>query len=81
MAAPAHTLLPAQSKPGAEPSADSQEFHICVFSAEGCHAEAPLTSEPPLPEAEPLTSEPPLADAAPLTSESDPVPDSYGPGL
>ncbi|MFS8197187.1 hypothetical protein ACLVWQ_00730 [Streptomyces sp. CWNU-52B] len=43
--------------------------HYCVFSAEGSCAEAPLTSEPPLPDAAPLTSEPPLADAAPLTSE------------
>jgi len=40
-----------------------------VFSAEGAGAEAPLTSEPPLPAAEPLTSEPPLADAEPMTSE------------
>ncbi|NGO13329.1 hypothetical protein G5C60_38465 [Streptomyces sp. HC44] len=45
------------------------DLHLCVFSAEGSCAEAPLTSEPPLPDAEPLTSEPPLADAAPLTSE------------
>ncbi|MFE9254636.1 hypothetical protein [Streptomyces sp. NPDC006879] len=29
----------------------------------------PLTSEPPLPDAQPLTSEPPLARAAALTSE------------
>ncbi|MEU3343708.1 hypothetical protein ABZ723_01640 [Streptomyces sp. NPDC006700] len=42
----------------------------CVFSAEGTHADVPLTSEPPLPDAEPLTSEPPLAETAPLTSES-----------
>ncbi|MFI9829542.1 hypothetical protein ACIHIX_17845 [Streptomyces sp. NPDC051913] len=47
------------------------EALYCVFSAEGACAETPLTSEPPLPDAEPLTSEPPLADAAPLTSESD----------
>ncbi|WP_443049385.1 hypothetical protein [Streptomyces sp. HD] len=46
------------------------EMHACVFSAEGACFEAPLTSEPPLPDAEPLTSEPPLADAAPLTSEA-----------
>ncbi|WP_235193022.1 hypothetical protein [Streptomyces viridochromogenes] len=45
-------------------------MHACVFSAEGACAEIPLTSEPPLPDAEPLTSEPPLADAAPLTSEA-----------
>ncbi|MFD5078079.1 hypothetical protein [Streptomyces sp. NPDC058371] len=65
MAAPAHLLLPALSKPWAELSADP---HLCVFGEEAC-AEVPLTSEPPLPDAEPLTSEPPLADAAPLTSE------------
>ncbi|MFI5687100.1 hypothetical protein [Streptomyces sp. NPDC051636] len=81
MAALAHPLLPAPSKPVAELSPDTQELHACVFSAEGSCAEAPLTSEPPLRDAEPLTSEPPLADAAPLTSESDPTPDSYGPGL
>ncbi|WTX92621.1 hypothetical protein OG440_24360 [Streptomyces sp. NBC_00637] len=34
-----------------------------AFSAEGTRAETPLTSEPPLPDAEPLTSEPPLAVA------------------
>jgi hypothetical protein len=45
------------------------DLHLCVFSAESSCAEAPLTSEPPLPDAAPLTSEPPLADAAPLTSE------------
>ncbi|PAZ12392.1 hypothetical protein CLM62_29810 [Streptomyces sp. SA15] len=82
----AHLLLSAHSKPEAEPSAYFQagpsaypeagpsaasDLHVCVFSAEGACAEAPLTSEPPLPDAEPLTSEPPLADAAPLTSESD----------
>ncbi|MDQ1045634.1 hypothetical protein [Streptomyces sp. V4I2] len=76
MAASAYLLLPAPSKPEAEPSALSalsalSEGHFCVFSAEGACAETPLTSEPPLPDAEPLTSEPPLADAAPLTSESD----------
>ncbi|MEV0633576.1 hypothetical protein AB0I77_01075 [Streptomyces sp. NPDC050619] len=70
MAASAHLLLSALSKPEAEPSA-VPDLHLCVFSAEGACAEAPLTSEPPLPDAEPLTSEPPLADAAPLTSESD----------
>ncbi|MET8248464.1 hypothetical protein ABZV31_31155 [Streptomyces sp. NPDC005202] len=67
MAAPAHLLLSALSKRTAEPPADP---HLCVFSAEGPCTEAPLTSEPPLPDAEPLTSEPPLAEAAPLTSES-----------
>ncbi|MDN3022847.1 hypothetical protein [Streptomyces sp. S.PB5] len=63
MAASAPLLLPAPSKPA--------DAHLCVFSAEGVCAETPLTSEPPLPDAEPLTSEPPLADAAHLTSESD----------
>ncbi|MFE9449335.1 hypothetical protein [Streptomyces sp. NPDC006739] len=81
MTVSAHLSLPAQSKPVADSSAALLEPHVCVFSAEGACAEAPLTSEPPLPDAEPLTSEPPLSDAAPLTSESDPVPDFYGPGL
>jgi hypothetical protein len=57
------------SKPLADSSADLESPHFCVFSAEGACVEAPLTSEPPLPDAEPLTSEPPLADAMPLTSE------------
>lgn len=65
MAAPAHLLLPALSKP------EAPAEHQCVFSAEGACTEAPLTSEPPLPDAEPLTSEPPLSEAAPLISESD----------
>ncbi|MFF4499938.1 hypothetical protein [Streptomyces sp. NPDC001401] len=67
MAASAHLLLSPLSKREAfaEP-----ETHLCAFSAEGACAETPLTSEPPLPDAEPLTSEPPLADAAPLTSEA-----------
>ncbi|MEU6351139.1 hypothetical protein ABZ896_17665 [Streptomyces sp. NPDC047072] len=65
MAAPAHLLLPAPSKP------EAPAEHLCVFSAEGACTEAPLTSEPPLPDFEPLTSEPPLSEAAPLTSESD----------
>ncbi|GAB2844545.1 hypothetical protein GCM10027074_09110 [Streptomyces deserti] len=69
MAAMAHLPLPAPSKPRAEMSAEPETPHFCVFSAERTCAEAPLTSEPPLPDAEPLTSEPPLADAAPLTSE------------
>ncbi|WAZ21761.1 hypothetical protein STRCI_002958 [Streptomyces cinnabarinus] len=66
MAASAHLLLTALSKPEAltEP-----EPHVCVFSAESACAEPPLTSEPPLPAAEPLTSEPPLHEALPLTSE------------
>lgn len=73
MAASAHLLLSALSKPEApaEPGPAEPGTHLCVFSAEGACSEAPLTSEPPLPDAEPLTSEPPLADAAPLTSESD----------
>lgn len=73
MAASAHLLLSALSKRPADLSADLDvppDLHdLCVFSAEGSCAEAPLTSEPPLPDAAPLTSEPPLADAAPLTSE------------
>ncbi|AYL36111.1 hypothetical protein ACWDCX_12200 [Streptomyces fungicidicus] len=77
MAAPAYVPSPALSKPWAEPSAQSEEPHFCVFSAEGACAEVPLTSEPPMPDAEePLTSEPPLADAIPLTSESDAFLDS-----
>ncbi|MFI2423348.1 hypothetical protein ACH5A7_04460 [Streptomyces sp. NPDC018955] len=71
MVAPAHVPSPALSKPAAESSADVEEPHFCVFSAEGPCAEVPMTSEPPLPDAEPLTSEPPLADTTPLTSESD----------
>ena len=73
----AEPVLPAPARPephaGPEPHA---EPHLCAFSSEGACAEAPLTSEPPLPDAEPLTSEPPLAEAAPLTSESaaDPAP-------
>ncbi|HZF90031.1 hypothetical protein [Streptomyces sp.] len=70
MTAPAELLLPALSKrtaqrtadlphaPGADPRVQP---HPCAFSAEGSCAQAPLTSEPPLPDAEPLTSEPPLA--------------------
>ncbi|MDH6519013.1 hypothetical protein M2164_005495 [Streptomyces sp. SAI-208] len=66
MAASAPLLLPALSKP------EAPAEHFCVFSAEGACTETPLTSEPPLPDAEqPLTSEPPLADTASLTSESD----------
>ncbi|KUJ37126.1 hypothetical protein ACWDR2_28700 [Streptomyces sp. NPDC003631] len=68
MAAPVHPLLPAQYKPDAVPSADADAL-LCVLSAEGACAEAPLTSEPPLPDAEPLTSEPPHTDLTPLTSE------------
>ncbi|MFI2200930.1 hypothetical protein ACH47Z_09170 [Streptomyces sp. NPDC020192] len=72
MTAPARLPIPAQWKP---------EAPVCAFSAESACTQAPLTSEPPLPDAEPLTSEPPLAEAAPLTSESDPVPDSFGAGV
>ncbi|MEV5276280.1 MULTISPECIES: hypothetical protein [unclassified Streptomyces] len=35
--------------------------------------EQPLTSEPPMADAEPLISEPPMSDVAPLTSEPTPV--------
>jgi hypothetical protein len=49
--------------------AEPTVLDLCMLSAEGSCAEAPLTSEPPLPDFEPLTSEPPLSDAAPLTSE------------
>ncbi|MEU6219847.1 hypothetical protein ABZ845_20365 [Streptomyces sp. NPDC047022] len=72
MTAPVHPLVPAQSKPGADTSATATtdlDTLLCVLSAEGACAEAPLTSEPPLPDAEPLTSEPPLYDLTPLTSE------------
>ena len=68
MAALTHHPLPARSKRCAELSADPRS-PLGMLSAETAHAEAPLTSEPPLPDAEPLTSEPPLSDAAPLTSE------------
>ncbi|MGW3492346.1 hypothetical protein [Streptomyces sp. NPDC001020] len=53
MAALAHLPLPAQSQSGAEPTAAPH-----ILSAESARTEAPLTSEPPLPDAEPLTSEP-----------------------
>ncbi|MFF4898649.1 hypothetical protein [Streptomyces sp. NPDC001068] len=66
MAATVHHPIPAQFKPPVE---TVEESLLCAFSAETVCAEAPLTSEPPLPDAEPLTSEPPLADLAPLTSE------------
>ncbi|MFD5537943.1 hypothetical protein ACFWIJ_08850 [Streptomyces sp. NPDC127079] len=66
MAATVHHPIPAQFKPPVE---TVEEPCWCVFSAEAARVQAPLTSEPPLPDAEPLTSEPPLADAAPLTSE------------
>ncbi|MFB9467468.1 hypothetical protein [Streptomyces cinereospinus] len=56
------TPFPRRQEPsaGAVP-ADPDLAHVCVLSAEGACTEAPLTSEPPLPDAEPLTSEPPLA--------------------
>jgi hypothetical protein len=66
VAAAVHHPIPAQFKPPVHSEEDSL---LCVFSAETVCAEAPLTSEPPLPDTEPLTSEPPLADLAPLTSE------------
>ncbi|WP_320778426.1 hypothetical protein [Streptomyces sp. CRN 30] len=69
--------VPARSKPVAEPSADP-EHHVCAFSAEGACFETPLTSEPPLPDAEPLTSEPPLTDSVPLTSEPTPAGAAWG---
>ncbi|MFB7495222.1 hypothetical protein ACFC09_11030 [Streptomyces sp. NPDC056161] len=65
-------------EPGPVPPTDPENTHHCVFSAEGAHVETPLTSEPPLPDAEPLTSEPPLTDLAPLTSESDAAEDPIG---
>ncbi|WP_307781956.1 hypothetical protein [Streptomyces sp. MBT65] len=68
-AASASLPLPARSKRTAEPSAGLAP-DVFFVDSEGAWAETPLTSEPPLTEAEPLTSEPPLADTAPLTSES-----------
>ncbi|MEV7284013.1 hypothetical protein AB0O01_05505 [Streptomyces sp. NPDC093252] len=65
MAAAAHLLLSALSKHPDDASApdpcDPADWYICVLSSEGARAQTPLTSEPPLPDAEPLTSEPPLA--------------------
>ncbi|MEU3410531.1 MULTISPECIES: hypothetical protein [unclassified Streptomyces] len=77
----ARLRIPAPSKPVAAPSAQPEQVPLCVFSAESACTQTPLTSEPPLPDAEPLTSEPPLAEATPLTSEADPVPDFCAPGL
>ena len=71
MPAPARLSIPAQWKPEADPSAATDKAPLRVFSAEGACAQAPLTSEPPLPDLEPLTSEPPLTDTTPLTSETD----------
>lgn len=67
----AAALKPAdRAEPAAEPSVRPDPApRIRVCAAEGSAAQAPLTSEPPLPDAEPLTSEPPLTDATPLTSE------------
>lgn len=81
MAAATRLPLPAQWKPVAEQSAETDAALLYVCSAESACAQPPLTSEPPLPDAEPLTSEPPLSEAAPLTSESDPIPDSFALGL
>ncbi|MEU4168590.1 hypothetical protein AB0F46_17155 [Streptomyces sp. NPDC026665] len=79
MAASAHLLLTALSERAAEAavpgpragraSAEPEDVHPCPLGSESVCSAAPLTSEPPLPDAEPLTSEPPLADAAHLTSE------------
>ncbi|WP_310430909.1 hypothetical protein [Streptomyces sp. 3330] len=52
------------AEPSAATPAELADPYLCAFSAEGACAEAPLTSEPPLPDAEPLTSEPPLAAVA-----------------
>ncbi|MFE2041276.1 hypothetical protein ACFXAZ_10160 [Streptomyces sp. NPDC059477] len=64
MAASAHLLLSALSArpddpPGPLPGPG--DGPSCAFGAETACAQTPLTSEPPLPDAEPLTSEPPLA--------------------
>ncbi|MEU4656731.1 hypothetical protein AB0G32_22790 [Streptomyces sp. NPDC023723] len=64
-----HLTFPALSKPVAEPTAESEGG---VFGAQDAYAEPPLTSEPPLPDAEPLTSESPFPDVVALTSESSP---------
>ncbi|MFE1285278.1 hypothetical protein [Streptomyces sp. NPDC058751] len=79
MAAPAHLLPTVPSERAAEPALPGPRAgrasdgpggaHPCPLGLEGTCSTAPLTSEPPLPDAEPLTSEPPLADAAHLTSE------------
>lgn len=63
-------------KPGADHSAcpahPEDHLHACLLDEDGS-LDTPLTSEPPLPDAEqPLTSEPSLTDTAeimPLTSE------------
>ncbi|MCX4739131.1 MULTISPECIES: hypothetical protein [Streptomyces] len=61
MIAPAHCKRPAE--PSAALEVPFPETHLSAYGAEGTVVEAPLTSEPPLPDAEPLTSEPPLAAA------------------
>ncbi|MHB9861685.1 hypothetical protein [Streptomyces sp. YIM S03343] len=60
----AHLTFPARSKPPAVRSAEPREEVPYPLGVEPAVAEVPLTSEPPLPEAEPLTSEPPLTDAS-----------------
>ena len=95
MFAPAHLLLPALTDTTlpehvGEPDAGPEPVDAgpepvpepapCVFSAEGTCAETPLTSEPPLTDAEPLTSEPPLAETAHLTSETAAEPAGPGAG-
>ncbi|MET7679953.1 hypothetical protein [Streptomyces sp. NPDC005423] len=63
MVASAPPPPPTRAEPPAEPGARA-------LGSEYARPRAPLTSEPPLADAEPLTSEPPLADTAHLTSES-----------
>jgi len=79
VAASGHLLLSARSKREAESPVEPEGAQLCLLSAEGACAEAPLTSEPPLPDAGPLTSEPPLAEAAHLTSE--PTSTGVAPGV
>ncbi|MEU0048577.1 hypothetical protein [Streptomyces sp. NPDC006309] len=84
MAAPALSIpahIPAQCKHVAEPSAETDAAWLSASNSETAYTQTPLTSEPPLPDAEPLTSEPPFAETVPPTSESDPVPASFVPGL
>ncbi|MEV7997237.1 hypothetical protein AB0O67_36780, partial [Streptomyces sp. NPDC086077] len=58
---PRQATQPADPDPAKADPAGPDLARVCAFSAEGACTEAPLTSEPPLPDAEPLTSEPPLA--------------------
>jgi hypothetical protein len=67
-AASASLPRPARSKPTPEPPADLAP-DLFFVNSEGAWAETPLTSEPPLSDAEPLTSES-ATIAAPLTSEA-----------